>query len=306
MTPRLFPALLLLATLAGTTAHAQTRAITHEDLWLMPRVGAPVASPDGRWVVLSVVEPAYAPDQQTTDLWLVPSDGSAAPRRLTATRAPETGMAWSSDSRRLAFSTRRDGDTAAQIYVIDVDRPGEAQRATQISTGARMPQFSPDGRYLLFTSNVHPDSRNDADSRRIAEEQKARLYSARVYTGFPIRNWDRWLDGTQPRLFVQAIGSSEALDLLAGSTLVAGPGFDGRTTPGGSELEATWAPDGQSVVFVASDNRHQSAWSFTHTDLWQVPAGGGEPLFLQRVATHKDRGLLAVLQRLRHTVHSFG
>ena len=33
------------------------KPITHEALWMMKRVGAPVASPDGRWVVYSVVEP---------------------------------------------------------------------------------------------------------------------------------------------------------------------------------------------------------------------------------------------------------
>ncbi len=46
--------------MASTRAQQQAkRPITHEDVWLMPRVGAPAVSPDGRWVVVSVVEPAY-------------------------------------------------------------------------------------------------------------------------------------------------------------------------------------------------------------------------------------------------------
>jgi hypothetical protein len=36
-----------LATAASLQA-AERRVITHEDLWLMPRVGAPVISPDGK------------------------------------------------------------------------------------------------------------------------------------------------------------------------------------------------------------------------------------------------------------------
>ena len=45
------------------SAHAADRkTITHEDLWLMPRVGAPVTSPDGRFGVFSVVEPSYRAD----------------------------------------------------------------------------------------------------------------------------------------------------------------------------------------------------------------------------------------------------
>src|SRR5512143_2511600 len=65
--------------------------ITHEDVWLMKRVGAPTPSPDGKWVVFSVAEPAYDDAKEMADLWIVPADGSAAPRRLTFTRGPETG-----------------------------------------------------------------------------------------------------------------------------------------------------------------------------------------------------------------------
>ena len=42
--------------------------ITHEDVWLMKRVGAPVPSPDGKWVVFSVLEPSYDEKAQATDL----------------------------------------------------------------------------------------------------------------------------------------------------------------------------------------------------------------------------------------------
>ena len=36
--------------------------ITHEDVWLMKRVGAPVPSPDGKWVVFPVVEAKPMPN----------------------------------------------------------------------------------------------------------------------------------------------------------------------------------------------------------------------------------------------------
>lgn len=268
---------LLLATATGLAAASERRVLTHEDLWTMPRVSAPMLSPDGRWVVLNVVEPAYSADEQRSDLWLVPADGSAEPRRLTNTRAGESGVAWSGDSRRIAFSTRREGDSANQVYVLDIDRAGEAQRATTISTGARAPQFSPDGRRILFVSNLHPEAQTDADSRRIADELKNRKYNARVYTGFPIRNWDRWLDELRPRVFVQTIGADDPRDLLAGSELIKAPGYDGRNVLNSAELDAVWAPDGESIVFVATTTRDRSAFDFTHSDLWQVPVVGGEP-----------------------------
>jgi Tol biopolymer transport system component len=120
--------------------HAQDRkAVTHGDIWLMPRVGAPAVSPDGRFAVFSVVEPSYEKDKQASDLWLVATDGKSAPRRLTQTRTPEAGQTWSADSKRIAFTAKREGDEADQIYVLDLVAGGEAQRVTQISTGARLP-----------------------------------------------------------------------------------------------------------------------------------------------------------------------
>ena len=277
-------ALALFALLAGTTARA---AITHEDLWLMPRVAPAVASPDGRWAVTSVTQPAYEADAQSSDLWLVATDGSSPPRQLTATRGPESGYAWSPDSRRIAFAAKRDGDSVAQIYVLDL-RGGEARRVTTLPTGARSPRFSPDGTRLLFTSDAPPDTTSVDDLQARLDARAARKHSARTYTGFPIRNWDHWLEDTQPRLFVQPLDGGPARDLLAGSALLREPGYGGRVTLTDDELDATWTPDGGAVVFIASRNRHRAALAFTHTDLFVVPADGGEPRRLTGPDGHAD------------------
>lgn len=257
------------------------RPITHEDVWLMKRVGPPVVSPDGRWAVFSLVEPAYEESQQGSDLWIVPTDGSTPPRRVTSTRGAESGPVWSPDSRRLAFAARREGDDVPQIYLLDVIGGGEAQRVTQLSSGARSPQWRPDGQALLFQSSVYPGARNDEEQRRLAAERKARRYRARVYDSFPIRNWDRWIEETQTHLFVQTIGNGAvATDLLAGTSLVASPGYAGATTSGGDDLQPVWTPDGTGIVFVASADRHTAAYAETSTHLYLVSldkGNGGEP-----------------------------
>jgi dipeptidyl aminopeptidase/acylaminoacyl peptidase len=262
--------------LIASQAAAAKRTLTHEDLWLMPRVGNPVMSPDGTRAVVPVAMPAYDPDAATSDLWLLDTEGRAAPRRLTFDKAAESAPAWSPDGGRIAFVAKREGDPEPQVYVLDL-AGGDALRATAIATGARAPQFSPDGRHLLFVSQVDPAAHDEAARKRAIEERKARKHSARVYEGFPIRNWDKWLDERQPHVFVQVLGETEARDLLAGTALAAAPGFGGRVAPGIEELDPVWAPDGKSIVFVASRNRDRAAWSYTHTDLWQVPAEGGEP-----------------------------
>ena len=68
-------------------AEAAKAPITHESLWMMKRVGTPVASPDGKWVAFPVTEPSYEQDKQVVDLWLVPTAGGAPrPARAVETR----------------------------------------------------------------------------------------------------------------------------------------------------------------------------------------------------------------------------
>jgi hypothetical protein len=90
MTKRFFAILLLLAAAAFSQETKPRlikipakRALTHETLWLMPRVGSPVPSPDGKWVVFSINKPAYDEKEASSDLWLVPAEGGAEPRQIT-------------------------------------------------------------------------------------------------------------------------------------------------------------------------------------------------------------------------------
>lgn len=257
---------------------AEKKPITHEAIWMMKRVSNPVVSPDGKWVVFTVTEPSYSEGAQVEDLWIVPANGSMKPRRLTATKSGENGVAWSPDSKKIAFSARREGDENAQIYVLDLEAGGEAQKITALSTGASNPRWSPDGSRLLFASRVYPGARDDEENKKIAAERKARKYNARVYVSFPIRNWDRWLDDLKPHIFVQAAeAGAKPKDLLSGSRLEAQAGFGGVTTQSGEDLQAVWAPDGNSVVFTASINKTSAAFEPVVTHLYQVAVSGGEP-----------------------------
>jgi dipeptidyl aminopeptidase/acylaminoacyl peptidase len=270
----LFAALLCVAAAAA----AQTKhPISHEALWLLPRVGTPAVSPDGKWVVFSVLEPAYDTKQQTSDLWIVAADGGSAPTRLTATRAAESGVAWAPDSRRIAFVSKREGDDESQIYTLNITG-GEATRVTSVATGAAAPQWRPDGRAILFTSMVYPGARDDADNKRLADESKNRKYSVRAFESYPVRRWDRWFDERQIHVLVQPLDpGAKAIDLLAGSTLIQNAGYGGRDLDAGEELDAVWTPDGRSVVFVATVSRNQAVYATVHTHLYEVPAAGGEP-----------------------------
>ncbi len=269
--------------LLSSPAEAATKRVpTHEDIWLMKRISAPQVSPDGRWLVVSVVEPAYDDNAQLSDLWLVDTTARHSSRRLTSTRRTESGVVWSPDSRRIVFSAQRDNDDVPQLYSLDLEAGGEAQRLTNLSGGARGAVFSHDGRQLAFVSIMYPGAKDDAANRERIEAHRARKANVRIYDGFPIRAWDHWLDERQPRLFVlpldeNGLANGEPRDLLAGTKLLATPGFSGRQTDTGEEIDIDFTPDDSAIVFVASTNLNAAAYSFTDAQLFVTSVNGGEP-----------------------------
>jgi dipeptidyl aminopeptidase/acylaminoacyl peptidase len=272
---------LLLAVSFTTAMAAETpdkRPITHEDVWLMKRVGRPALSPDGRLIVVPVTEPAYDEAKKSSDLWLIPADGNAPPRRLTFSTTAESNPAWSPDSRRIAFAARREGMDESQIFVLDIAAGGEAERVTNVATGASRPLWRPDGEAILFTSMVYPGAAGEIENRRQIDARKTRKYNARAYEDFPIRHWDRWLDERRPTLMLQLLGlDAEAADLLAGTDLVGQRGFGGDLGIEGEILETAWSPDGSAIVFTATTERDQAAHADVLQSLYVIPAGGGEP-----------------------------
>ena len=263
---------------ASAVSGAARKAITHETLWMMKRVGAPTVSPDGKWAVYSVLEPSYEPDKAVSDLWLAATDGSTAPRRITHTKEAEDDVDWSPDSTRIAFATKREGDEVTQIYILDLSPGGgEARRLTSVSTDASRPKWRPDGRAILFQSRVYPNAPDDEANKKAAADHKARKYNVRAYDHFPVRYWNEWLDERQPTLLVQSIDSDSAKDVLSPTALAQESGFYGAETDTSVTLDPLWSPDGREIVFVATIERWNAAFDHVHQHLYRMPAEGGEP-----------------------------
>jgi dipeptidyl aminopeptidase/acylaminoacyl peptidase len=86
-------------------------------------------------------------------VFVVPADGSAAPSALTTGAFEAGGVAWSPDSRFVAFSSARhdtwDLDWASDLFVADVNAgPDSLQRITETGPVYSLPAWSPDGTRL--------------------------------------------------------------------------------------------------------------------------------------------------------------
>lgn len=271
----IFLAIIGLAVAANTHAD-ELRPVTHEEVWLMKRLGTPVVSPDGTKAVVSVTEPSYEEDGTVADLWLIDVAGKEAPLRLTSSPEGESDVDWSPDGSRIAFSAAREDEEPAQIYVLNMAGPGEAVRITDLSTGATKPKWSPDGKRVAFESRVYRGAADDAANKAEKEAREERDYNVSVYETFPIRQWDRWRDELQTHLFVQdAEPGAEPENLLVGSELVAGAGFNGVPSLSSDSLHAAWTPAGDALIVSATTNLDKAAHEPLVFHLHRVPVGGG-------------------------------
>jgi dipeptidyl aminopeptidase/acylaminoacyl peptidase len=250
------------------------KTISHETMWLMKRVGAPQVSPNGKWVVFSVTEPSYDEKEVVNDLWLVPADGSIAPRKITANKGGEGGYKWSPDSKFIAFTSKRDADEVGQIYILNIAEGGEAQRFTELSTGASAPLWSPDGKSIAFTTKAYPGAYTDSANKKIAEERKKQKYKARVYTSYPVRNWDQWVDEKQTHIYVQSLTpGAKPRNLFSEVAMLNDEGFNATG-------EMCWSADGSKIVFVATNEMNKSIYQDVVNNLYSVSLAGGNAVQL--------------------------
>ena len=101
----------MLLTLLLTAAAAAAPAPRFDAIQMMKlkRLADPQLSPDGKWVAYQATDVALDAGTRNTDIWIAPSDGTVAPRRLTDHAAADTRPRWSPDGRSIAFVSARDG-----------------------------------------------------------------------------------------------------------------------------------------------------------------------------------------------------
>src|SRR5947207_1257599 len=97
--PRLLPLVAFAWMLASTVlpARVAARQLTLEDYYRIVTVQAPAMSLEGRLVAFIRTTIVEADNRRQGELWIVPSDGSAAPRRLSDPALNASGPRWSPD-----------------------------------------------------------------------------------------------------------------------------------------------------------------------------------------------------------------
>src|SRR6266404_4576722 len=120
-------------------------------LLTLPVMGRAVVSPDGLLVAWSWYRKAPA-----ADIYVVPTDGTAAPRRLNATPDDTVLVSWAPDSASLVVAEDRGGDEHVQLFRLTLDGTMTALTEPSPPFFARGGEFDAGGRYLVFAANLAP------------------------------------------------------------------------------------------------------------------------------------------------------
>ena len=119
------------------------RPITETDLFRFVWVADPQISPDGARVAFVRVAVNKKRDGYETAVWVVPADGSEAPRAFTGGPL-DASPRWSPDGRLIAFAADIGGHP--ETYVINPDGGTPHRQAIDIADWSR------DGKWVYFSS----------------------------------------------------------------------------------------------------------------------------------------------------------
>ncbi|GGW66618.1 S9 family peptidase [Alishewanella tabrizica] len=182
--------LFVLLPLLAFTSEAAEKSLSVERMWQLERIGSPVASADGQFIVAPVTRFDVTADQGHTRLWLFSADGKQQ-RPLTAEGMRASEATFSPDGKSLAFISQRHKDDAGQIYILPLTTPGEAQRLTEVPTGVYGIKWV--GEHLYFISRVWP-GKNWDEMRAHLKTEKDNKVSARQWNALPYSQFDHWID----------------------------------------------------------------------------------------------------------------
>src|ERR1700728_2262783 len=280
---RIFLVFLVLVAFAFPAAAQAKHPFTFEDMMKLKRVGEPEVSPDGKWVIFSVVDVDLEANTKTPHIWIVPTAGGQE-REIIADQDADRPR-WAPDGKRFAFLSTKEG--GSQVWIAEFDGTAGTVTATHmltdIVTEAGGELWSPDGKNILFTSDVYPEcdgapaDETACNAQKLEEHEKSKV-KALIFDRLLYRHWNAYKEGKRSHILVVEVPRGNAdvtivthiLELPRDLT----PGdYDAPVFSLGGQDNYAFSPDGQEICYASNHDKNPAA--STNNDLWLVPVRVG-------------------------------
>ncbi len=264
--PRLIVFFALILAFTVLASAQDKRPLTYDDVIDMKRLDHVSVSPDGQWIAYNVREYSLKSNSYYSNIFIQSVDGKSL-RQITSANKKDLHPVWSPDGKSIAFVSNRDG--SYQLYVMPLDG-GEPRRVSKISTDVSPGEFhwSPDGKYIVFTTDVYPHCEDDDCNSRLNDERETSKVKAQLIDKLPYRVWDSWKEGKRSQLILLDIATGKTTDLIKGD-------YDVPPIDLGGNSDIAFSPDGKTIAFTMNIEPN-IAWS-TNNDIFLLSVAGGEP-----------------------------
>src|SRR6266849_1842853 len=251
-------------------AQASKRPLELKDYYRVESIGSPTISPDGKRVAFVRTYIVEIDNRRNSEIWLAPSDGSSAPRRIPDPAINSSNPRWSPDGKLLGFSAgrRRGANAGAEesspIWFLRMDQPGG--EPFQIQGVGGTPIFSPDNQWIAFTKRTphaaKPPKQYASDFQRKNDER----FKERIFDWMEYRFDQR---GYLPDPRDPMATPPEELYIVPRS----GGTAKQITHLGVNVQSAAWRPDSAALVIEANSNQRDE-YIYERSDLWIVNTDG--------------------------------
>jgi dipeptidyl aminopeptidase/acylaminoacyl peptidase len=237
------------------------RALTIEDYYRIKTVGDPLISPDGRWVAFTVSTRIEEDNTSAIDTYVVPADGSAAPRRITHEGRSVAAPRWADDGQlqyslnaRVNSAVFVGGDAprarpeAGTSYKVAIDAPNATPVTVQAAPGGVL---SLDGKMRALARDL-PRAPVAAPAGTDFEKRHASRFKGRTFDWMRFQQDGQDYPTPDPRLRPAAEITVTSADP---STSLGASGSERTLTSLGMRpSNLTWHPNGSVIAFTADEN----------------------------------------------------
>jgi tricorn protease len=192
-------------------------------------------SPDGKKVAVISRGEVFAASSK---------DGGEAVR-ITNTTAPESFVAWSNDSKKLVYSSERDG--AMAIFQYDFASETETQ-LTKSANNDSLPIYSPDGKFIAFIRNSRAMFVYDVNAKQERELSK-------IYTDAPPLlngNSVAWSPDSKWIAFANVSPETRSYTNVSVVSVNGGSAKPISFLANSNTGSVSWSPDGSFILFDTS------------------------------------------------------